>query len=100
MRDILLEFDQHEAAHRAGHDVARLVVQAVSAVFLVFALAFHIAEVGIIGLTIIVLQTAFNGIVEEHRLGHAFEEALPLQPCWLCFLALSVLFMSSTSLHR
>ena len=30
-----------------------------------------------IGLAVIVLQTAFNGIVEEHRLGHAFEEALP-----------------------
>ena len=43
------------------------------------------AEVGLIGLSIIVLQTAFNGIVDEHELGHAFEEALP-------FTALLVVF--------
>jgi len=85
VRDILLEFDAHEAESRTGRDSARLVVQAVAALFLVFALAFHVAEVGIIGLTIIVIQTAFNGVIEEHQLGHAFEEALP-------FTALLVVF--------
>ena len=53
------------------------MIQAIAAIFLVFALAFHVAEVGVIGLGIIVLQTAFNGVIEEHQLGHAFEEALP-----------------------
>ena len=85
VREILVEFDQHEADIRTGRDTARLVIQAMAAVFLVFALAFHVAEVGIIGLTIIVLQTAFNGVIEEHQLGHAFEEALP-------FTALLVVF--------
>ena len=77
LRSILVEFDKYETERRSDKDNARLVIQAVAAIFLVFALAFHVAEVGIIGLTIIVLQTAFNGIVEEHKLGHAFEEALP-----------------------
>lgn len=85
VRDILIEFDQHGAKIRTGRDTARLVVQALSAAFLVFALAFQLAEVGIIGLTVIVLQTAFNGVIEEHQLGHAFEEALP-------FTALLVVF--------
>ncbi len=85
VREILVEFDEHESASRSARDNARLVVQAVAALFLVFALAFHVAEVGIIGLTIIVLQTAFNGVIEEHQLGHAFEEALP-------FTALLVVF--------
>ncbi len=85
VRDILLEFDAHESANRTDRDTARLVVQAIAGIFLCFALAFHVAEVGIIGLTIIVLQTAFNGIIEEHQLGHAFEEALP-------FTALLVVF--------
>ena len=44
---------------------------------LVIGLALHLAAVGLIGLMVIVLLTAFNGIVEEHKLGHAFEEALP-----------------------
>jgi len=85
VRSILVEFDEHKSAARTDKDNARLVVQAISAVFLVIALAFHVAEVGIIGLTIIVLQTAFNGVIEEHDLGHAFEEALP-------FTALLVVF--------
>ncbi len=85
VRDILVEFDEHETAGRTDRDRARLVIQAISAIFLVFALAFHVAEVGIIGLAIIVLQTAFNGVVEEHQIGHAFEEALP-------FTALLVVF--------
>ncbi|MDG2277803.1 MAG: sodium/proton antiporter NhaB [Pseudomonadales bacterium] len=85
VREILLEFDKHESGTRTGRDKARLVIQAIAATFLVFALAFHVAEVGIIGLSIIVIQTAFNGVIEEHQLGHAFEEALP-------FTALLVVF--------
>ncbi len=85
VRDILEDFDRHETEHRTDRDRARLVAQAIAAIFLVFALAYHVAEVGIIGLTIIVIQTAFNGIVEEHKLGHAFEEAMP-------FTALLVVF--------
>ncbi len=85
VREILLEFDKHESEIRTGRDKARLVIQAIAAIFLVFALAFHVAEVGIIGLSIIVIQTAFNGVIEEHQLGHAFEEALP-------FTALLVVF--------
>ena len=74
---ILSEFDADESAKRTRKETARLVVQAITVIALIFALAFHVAEIGLIGLSIIVLQTAFNGIVEEHRLGHAFEEALP-----------------------
>jgi len=85
VRQILVDFDDHETEIRTGRDKARLVIQAIAALFLVFALAFHLAEVGIIGLSIIVLQTAFNGIIHEHQLGHAFEEALP-------FTALLVVF--------
>jgi NhaB family Na+:H+ antiporter len=49
-----------------------------------------VAEVGLVGLMIIVLLTSFNGITEEHRIGHAFEEALP-------FTALLVVFFSVVS---
>ncbi len=88
VRSILVEFDKYETERRSDKDNARLVIQAVAAIFLVFALAFHVAEVGIIGLTIIVLQTAFNGIVEEHKLGHAFEEALPFTALLVVFFAI------------
>jgi Na+:H+ antiporter, NhaB family len=85
VRSILREYDDEQAAARTARDNARLVVQACAAALLVVALAFHWAEVGLIGLTVIVIQTAFNGIIEEHQLGRAFEEALP-------FTALLVVF--------
>ena len=43
---------------------------------------------GLIGLMVIVLLTAFNGIVEEHQLGHAFEEALPFTALLVVFFAI------------
>lgn len=87
VRNVLEEFEHNEVKKRGHRDVAALSVQAIVALFLVVALATHVAAVGIVGLAIIVLLTAFNGIVEEHQIGHAFEEALP-------FTALLVVFFS------
>ncbi len=88
VRGILTEFDEAEAAARTKRDVARLVVQAIAALCLVLALAFHVAEVGLIGLMVIVLQTAFNGVIEEHQIGHAFEEALSFTALLVVFFAI------------
>jgi NhaB family Na+:H+ antiporter len=85
VRAVLEAFERNESERRTPHDRARLLVQGVVAVFLVVALAFHWAAVGLIGLTVIVLATAFTGVTEEHRLGRAFQEALP-------FTALLVVF--------
>jgi NhaB family Na+:H+ antiporter len=63
-------------------------VQVLVALFLVIGLALHIAPVGLIGLSVIVLLTAFNGVIEEHRLGHAFEEALPFTALLVVFFAI------------
>ncbi|MFK7905272.1 MAG: sodium/proton antiporter NhaB [Chitinophagales bacterium] len=76
-REIIQGFLENQDANRTGAEKYALVVQGVSALFLIAALALHLAPVGLIGLTIIVLQTAFTGITEEHSIGHAFEEALP-----------------------
>lgn len=85
VRHVLEAYDREQEARRTPRDVAVLVVQAITAVILVFALAFHLAEVGLIGLLVIVLATAFTGVTEEQRLGKAFEAALP-------FTALIVVF--------
>jgi len=85
VRNVLEAYDQQQQAHRTPRDVAIIVVQAITALILVFSLAFHLAAVGLIGLLVIVLATAFTGITEEQRLGKAFETALP-------FTALIVVF--------
>lgn len=88
VRSILEEHAAEEDAERTKREKVELVVQAIVAVWLVIGLAFHLAEVGIIGLTVIVLTTAFNGITDEHALGKAFEEALPFTALLVVFFAI------------
>jgi len=87
VREVLEEFQANEEAKRSTRQTARLIVQALVALLLVTALAMHWAAVGLIGLMVIVLLTAFNGVIEEHQIGHSFQEALP-------FTALLVVFFS------
>jgi NhaB family Na+:H+ antiporter len=87
-RHILEEYDRLEDARRTPSQRAALIVQALVVVFLVVALAFHWAEVGLIGLTVIVLSTALTGIIEEHQIGHAFSEALPFTALLVVFFAI------------
>ena len=88
VRGILTEYDEEQSKRRSRRDNARLIVQATAALVLVVALAMHWAEVGLIGLMIIVIQTAFNGVVEEHQLGRAFEEALPFTSLLVVFFGI------------
>jgi len=85
VREILQDYDRHETENRTSQQWAAIIVQALTALFLVVALAFHLAEVGIIGLCVIILATAFTGIISEHQIGHAFEEALPFTTLLVVF---------------
>ena len=87
-RRILEQHDRIEDEKRTPNQTAALIIQALVVVFLVVALAFHWAEVGLIGLTVIVLSTALNGVIEEHQLGHAFSEALPFTALLVVFFAI------------
>jgi NhaB family Na+:H+ antiporter len=88
VRDVLQAYDDDMASQRSQHERAVIVMQGIVAVLLVVALASHAAEPGIVGLMVIVLATAMNGITEEHRLGHAFEEALPFTALLVVFFAI------------
>ncbi len=88
VRAVLEDFARAEAANRTAHDRAVLIVQAVAALLLVAALAFHVASVGFVGLALIVVATAFTGVTDEHRLGHAFQEALPFTALVVVFFAI------------
>jgi NhaB family Na+:H+ antiporter len=88
VRTVLEEYDQAMTAKRNKQEKAAIVVQAVVALSLCIALGFHLAEPGIVGLMVIVLATAFNGVTDEHRIGHAFEEALPFTALLVVFFAI------------
>ncbi|RRJ84888.1 sodium/proton antiporter NhaB [Aestuariirhabdus litorea] len=85
VRSVLEEFNEIESKKRTAKDQAALLVQALVGLILVFGLAFHLAEVGLIGLLVIVLITSFNGVIDEHQIGKAFQEALPFTSLLVVF---------------
>ncbi|MDH3351365.1 MAG: sodium/proton antiporter NhaB [Gammaproteobacteria bacterium] len=88
VREVLEEYDALMTKERTRSDSTIIAVQAVVGVILVIVLGRHLAEPGVVGLLVIILATAFNGITEEHRIGHAFEEALPFTALLVVFFAI------------
>ncbi|ABX87160.1 sodium/proton antiporter NhaB [Yersinia pestis] len=85
VRQVLTEYDQQANAKRTKQEKMKLIVQAIIGVWLVLAL--HLAEVGLVGLSVIILATSFCGITNEHSLGKAFQEALPFTALLTVFFA-------------
>ena len=85
LRLVIENFGEEDDKKRTLNDKTKLFTQFAVVIILILSLAFNVASVGLIGLMVIVLLTAFNGIIKEHDLGKAFEEALP-------FTALLVVF--------
>ncbi len=88
VREVLNDYDCAMSDKRSKEESAVIGVQGVVALVLVVALGFGLAEPGVVGLLVIVLATAFCGITEEHRIGHAFEEALPFTALLVVFFAI------------
>lgn len=88
VRRVMEEYAEHENEERTIKDKAALIAQAVTGVWLIIALALHLAPVGLVGLSVIILATSFCGVTEEHQIGHAFEEALPFTALLTVFFAI------------
>ena len=87
-RRIIQNYTDDADSTRTDREKYGLIVQAVSAILLIIGLALHLAPVGVIGLGLIIVQTAFMGITEEHQLGKAFEEALPFTGLLVVFFVI------------
>lgn len=84
---VLAQYNRQKEQKMTRQDRLKLAVQAIAGVWLILGLALHLADVGIIGLTIIIICTAFCGITDEHAIGKSFQESLP-------FTALLIVFFS------
>ncbi|HHW7569757.1 TPA: sodium/proton antiporter NhaB [Mannheimia haemolytica] len=84
---VLARYSQLKEQKMTKQDRLKMLVQAIAGIWLIIGLALHLADVGIIGLTIIIICTAFCGITDEHTLGKAFQESMP-------FTALLIVFFS------
>lgn len=88
VRAVLKENADEQLASMDSRMKVRLASQAVVAVILVVSLATHVAEVGFVGLMVIILLTAFTGVTEEHHFGEAFTDALPFTALLVVFFAI------------
>ncbi|MGL4726062.1 MAG: sodium/proton antiporter NhaB [Scandinavium sp.] len=87
VREVLKDYDTRSREQRTRQETLKLVVQGIIGVWLVVALALHLAEVGLIGLTVIILATSLTGVTDEHAIGKAFTEALPFTALLTVFFA-------------
>lgn len=87
VRQVLAAYAAEDDAARTPAQRIALMVQGLAALILIVCLGLHIAEVGLIGLLVIVLITAFTGITDEHRLGRAFQDAMPFTALLVVFFA-------------
>lgn len=86
--EVLRQYDQKNSENNTKQERIKLVIQAVIGVWLIIALAFHLAEVGLIGLTVIIFATAFCGVTDEHAIGKAFQDSLPFTALLTVFFAI------------
>ncbi len=87
VREVLEAHARDVAARRTPTDRLRLWLQGACAALLIVALAFHVAEVGIIGLFLIVVAATATGVSDEHRIGQRFSESLPFTALLVVFFA-------------
>lgn len=77
VRKVMEDFSDEEDANRTKKEKVQLFMQGLTAIWLIVALGMHLASVGLIGLSVIVLATSLCGVNDEHSIGPAFKEALP-----------------------
>ena len=87
-RELILKDYKKKIREMTEHNFYVYAVQIIVFLLLVFALAFHVAEVGLIGIGLIVIVTAFTGLTKEHDLGVAFNNAMPFAVLIVVFFAI------------
>jgi NhaB family Na+:H+ antiporter len=85
VRQILIDEDRRLRADHTARERLMLIAQAVVGVLLVMALAFHIAEIGLIGLAVIVVVSSISGVTDEHHVAEAFMPGLPFASLLVVF---------------
>lgn len=78
-----------EDALKRGAGYAAYVIQAIAMMLIVAGLAMHVAEVGFVGLGVLILLSSCGGKpVDEHALARAFGEAMPFASLLVIFFVL------------
>ena len=82
---MLAEEDQRIQESETDADRLVIKIQIVVSVLMIVALSLHLAEIGLIGIGVIVLASSLLGETDEHKLGQAFVEGLPFASLLVVF---------------
>jgi NhaB family Na+:H+ antiporter len=88
IRQLIVRDYEKKARELTGQNMYKYVLQGIVAVFLVLALGFHVAEVGIVGIGVIVILSAFTGMTHEHDFAEPFNNAMPFATLIVIFFAI------------
>ena len=87
-RELIVKDYNKKIKEMTGQNFYVYVIQFIVLILLILALAFHVAEVGLIGIGLIIIVTAFTGLTKEHDLGVAFTNAMPFAVLIVVFFAI------------
>ena len=87
IRQLIVRDYQKMAKEFAGQGMFKYILQAVVAILVVLALGFSVAEVGFVGLAVIVVISTFTGKVREHDFAEPFNNAMPFVTLITIFFA-------------
>ena len=88
VRKVLAAEDQRIQESETDRDRLVIKIQICVSVLMVIALSLHLAEIGLIGLGVIILASSLLGETNEHNLGKAFVEGLPFASLLIVFFAI------------
>lgn len=94
---ILKDYNDQTNALMTTKDKAKLIIMSIACVWLVLALALHLAVPGMIGLSVIILVSSFCGVTSEGEIGKAFTENMPFV-CVICVFFAIIAVISSNDL--
>lgn len=64
------------------------ILQGIVAILLFLALGLHLAEVGLIGIALMIVMSAFRGLTKEHDFAESFNNAMPFVLLIIVFFAI------------
>jgi len=100
VRKILAQKSEQERHHQSYKAQAEIVIQLIGGFLLILALGFHVASVGLIGLSLLVVLTTFNGVIDAEPLGDAFLEALPFAALLTVFFGIAAIIDHNNLFHN
>lgn len=94
VKNVLKNNAEKQEKNMTKNGYFKIYVQMLGFLWLIIALSLHLAPVGLIGLSLIILMAIFTGKNEEHQIGKAFEESLPFASLLVVFFGVVALIHS------